>query len=108
MPMLGQLKLLERHMEVDKRVRLPGLKACAPSTLHDDARTALQALASGAATGAAAGGANWLELSVHADGEQVRLAGSKTVPALHALEQEDARQMESEIASITAPVRFRG
>lgn len=78
---------------MDNRVRLPGLKAGAPFALHDDARTALKALAAADAD-AAVSGVNWLELSVHADGEEVRLQGTK-----------NAGQMESEIASIIAPVR---
>lgn len=97
----SQLKLAERHMEVDNRVRLPGLKAGAPFTLHDDARVALQTLAAAAAGD---GMVNWLELSVEPEGKQVLLSGAKAAPALIALEQQDAGQLESEIAPLIAPV----
>lgn len=98
-----QLKLAERHLEKDSRVRLPGLKAGAPFTLHDDVRAALQALASGLE--GAAPGANWLELSVEADEQAVRLAGSKASPALLALGGEAGpAEAEAEVASLIEPV----
>lgn len=89
--------MAERHLEKDCRVRLPGLKAGAPFALHDDARVALQSLA-------AASACKWIELSVHPDEQAVRLAGSKTLPALLKLSG-DVGQLESEVASLIAPVR---
>jgi hypothetical protein len=100
-PQSQQLKLAERHLEKDSRVRLPGLKAGAPFVLHDNARAALQALVAGVA---GPGVVNWLELSVHPDEQLVRLAGSKAVPALLALDA-DAGKVESDIAQLIAPVR---
>jgi hypothetical protein len=99
------LKLAERHLEKDSRVRLPGLKAGAPFTLHEDVRTALRALASGL-EGPGVGLLNWLELRVHADEQAVRLAvPPKAVPSLLALAAGSvAGVAEGEIAALIEPV----
>lgn len=103
-----QLKLAERAMEKDSRVRLPGLKAGAPFSLHEDARVVLETLGAASASGSGEPPSptplNWIELSVHPDEQAVRLAGSQAVPAL-LTPSGDVGQLESEIASLIVPVR---